>query len=149
MEWGGWWGLNPRPSDSQSDALTNWATAAIRVNFPEKATEVYEKVSVLQFYFVFFVFLDRMPFLYFDFLEYIWLLYMTTIGILEDRYIQLKVYRNTIFSFLWTNNIYSSIEYIRQIYMTYDMLSSVGGSRYTPWATQIFIILSKQVEFYS
>jgi hypothetical protein len=70
------------------------------LSFLEKATEVYEKVSVLQFYFVFFAFLDTMPFLYFNFMEYIWLLYMSTIRILRYRYLLKKDYRNTIFSFL-------------------------------------------------
>ena len=27
--WGNQWGSNPRPSESQSDALTNWAMATI------------------------------------------------------------------------------------------------------------------------
>ena len=29
-KWGEWWGSNPRPSDSQSDVLTNWTTFAIQ-----------------------------------------------------------------------------------------------------------------------
>ncbi len=68
---------------------------------------------------------------------------------MSSIYVSKNIYRNTYFLFLWTNNIYSSIEFVRQMSMTYDMLSFVGGWRHTPWVTKIFITLGNQVEFYS
>ena len=38
---GGWWGSNPRPSESQSDALTNWATTTVF-----KAPKLIKKIKL-------------------------------------------------------------------------------------------------------
>ncbi len=49
--------------------------------FDEKATEVYEKDSLLQFYFVFLLFLDRILPLYGKIIQFFWLVIARTIGV--------------------------------------------------------------------
>ena len=88
----------------------------------EKATEVYEKGMVLQFYFVFFVFSDRIRRLYRYFSECIWLSDRSVLLIISGQICTQKTYRSPCFLFLWSNNIYSSIEFARQIRMKYGII---------------------------
>ena len=55
-KWGGQRGSNPRPSDSQSDALTNWAMAAVEVAFDKKPPKYMKKDRFCNFILYFLTF---------------------------------------------------------------------------------------------